>query len=53
MSLLGSIITHDLTTDQHKVDLSILLSKLHAEDRLFISLSISLIVKGPYDCFNI
>ena len=37
--------TRDLTMDQHKVDFSTLLSELHAEDRLFISLSISLIVK--------
>ena len=53
MSLLGRMITPDLTMDQHKVDFSTLLSELHAEDRLFISLSISLMVKDPYDCFNI
>ena len=53
MSLLGRMITQDLTMDQHKVDFSTLLSELHAEDRLFISLIISLIVKDPYDCFNI
>ena len=53
MSLLGSIITQDLMMDQHKVDFSTLLSELHSEDRLFISQSIPLIVKDPYDCFNI
>ena len=51
--LLGSMITQDLTMDQHKVDLSTLRSELHAEDRLLILLSISLIVKSAYDCFNI
>ena len=51
--LLGSMITQDLTMDQHKVDLFTLRSELHAEDHLFILLSISLIVKGAYDCFNI
>ena len=53
MSLLGSIRTQDLMMDQHKVDFSTLMSELHAEDRLFISLSIPLIVEDPYDCFNI
>ena len=53
MSLLGSIITKDLTMDQHKVGFSTLLSELHAGDRLFVSLSILLILKDPYDCFNI
>ena len=38
---------------QHKVDLFTLWSELHGEDRLYILLSISLIVKGAYDCFNI
>ena len=51
--LLESMITQDFTMDQHKVDLFTLRSELHAEDRLFILLSISLIVKGEYDCFNI
>ena len=50
---LGSMITQDLTMDQHRVDLSTLRSELHAVDRLFILLSISLIVKGAYDCFNV
>ena len=45
--------SQDLTMDQHKVDLLTLRSELHAEDRLFLLLSISLIVKGAYDCFNI
>ena len=53
MSLLGSIITQDLMMDQHKVDFFTPLSELYAEDPLFISLSIPLIVKDPYDCFNI
>ena len=53
MSLLGSMITQDLTMEQHKVDFSTFLLELHSEDRLFISLSIPLIVKDPYDCFNI
>ena len=53
MSLLGSLISQDLTMDKSKVDFFTLLSELHAEDRLFISLSIPLIVKDPYDCFNI
>ena len=39
--LLGSMITQDLTMDQHKVDLITLRSELHAEDHLFILLSIS------------
>ena len=50
---LGGVITQGLTMDQHKVDFSTLLSELHAEDHLFISLIILLIVKDPYDCFNI
>ena len=53
MSLLSSIRTQDLMMDRHKVDFSTLLSELHAEDRMFISLSIPLIVKDPCDCFNI
>ena len=51
--LLGSMITQDFTMDQHKVDLFTLQPELHADNRLFILLSISLIVKGEYDCFNI
>ena len=43
----------NLMMDQHKVDLSTLLSELHTEDCLFISLRFPLIVKDPYDCFNI
>ena len=35
MSLLNSMITHDLTMEPQEVDLSTLLSDLHAEDRLF------------------
>ena len=50
---LGSMITQDLMMDQHKVDFSTLLSELYAENHLFISLSIPLIVKDPFDCFNI
>ena len=30
--VLGSMITNDFTMDQHKMDFSILLSELHAED---------------------
>ena len=45
---LGSMITQDLTKDQYKVDFFTLLLELHAEDHLFISLSIPLIVKDPY-----
>ena len=50
---LGNTITQNLMMDQHKVDLCTLRLEMHAEDRLFILLSILLIVKGAYDCFDV
>ena len=44
--IIGSMITQDLTMNQHKVELSILLQEMNAEDRLFILPSIPLDRQG-------